>query len=96
MPVVTTSAKGQVVIPKNEREKLGIKPGSKVAVEAVNDHIEIHLLPDDPVEYLCGIFKDYPGSLTEALLKDRKEELEREEKKFARLFRNTRTSKKRK
>lgn len=96
MPVVTTSAKGQVVIPKHEREKLGIKPGSKVTVEAVNDHIEIHPLPEDPIEYLCGIFKDYPGSLTEALLKDRKKELEREEKKFARLFRNTRTFKKRK
>ncbi len=96
MSIVTTSPKGQVVIPKKEREKLGIKPGSKVIVEAVRGHIEIHPLPDDPIEYLCGIFKDYPGSLTEALLKERKKELEREEKKFTRLFRNTRPSQKRK
>ena len=30
---------GQVVIPKKERDKVGIKPGSKVVVEVVNDHI---------------------------------------------------------
>lgn len=96
MAIVTTSAKGQVVIPKEEREKMNIKPGSKVMVEAVDDHVEIHPLPEDPIEYLCGIFKDYPVSLTEALLKDRKEELEREEKKFARLFRHSRPSQKRK
>ncbi|MDH5203539.1 MAG: AbrB/MazE/SpoVT family DNA-binding domain-containing protein [Nitrospirota bacterium] len=94
MPVVTTSAKGQVVIPKNEREKLGIKPGSKVAVETVNDHIEIHPLPEDPIEYFCGIFKDGP-SLTKALLKDRKENLRREEEKIARLIRPSGVSKKR-
>ena len=96
MSVTTTSAKGQVVIHKKEREKLGIKHGTKVILEAVNDHIEIHPLPEDPIEYLCGIFKDHPGSLTEALLKDRKEDIEREEKKIARLFRHTRHSQKRK
>lgn len=96
MSVTTTSAKWQVVIPKKEREKLGIKPRSKVIVEAVNDHIEIYPLPEDPIEYLCGIFKDHPGSLTKALLKDRKEDIEREGKKFARLFRYTRPSQKRK
>ncbi len=92
MSIVTTSTKGQVVIPKKEREKLGIKPGSKVMVKAVDDHVEIYPLPEDPIEYLCGIFKE-GTSLTEALLRDRKEDTEREEKKFARLFRNTRSSK---
>lgn len=95
MSIATTSAKGQVVIPKKEREKVGIKPGSKVIVEAINDHIEIYPLPEDPIEYLCGIFERYPGSLTEALLKDRKEDADLEEKKFARLFRHTRPSQKR-
>jgi AbrB family looped-hinge helix DNA binding protein len=80
MATVMTSAKGQVVIPKKEREAIGIKPGSKVIVKAVKDHIEIHPVPEDPVEYYCGIFKE-GTSLTDALLRERKEELEHEEKK---------------
>lgn len=80
MPTVTTSAKGQIVIPKKEREKIGIKPGLRVVVEAIDDHIEIRPLPEDPVEYFWGVFKEGP-SLTKALLRDRKEEREREEKK---------------
>ncbi len=95
MAIVTTSQKGQVVIPRKEREKLGIKPGAKVVVEVVDDHVEIHPLPEDPVAYLCGIFEDHPASLTDALLKDRKEDLKREEKKFARLFRNPRSAQER-
>ncbi|HWR58146.1 MAG TPA: AbrB/MazE/SpoVT family DNA-binding domain-containing protein [Thermodesulfovibrionales bacterium] len=84
--IVTTSAKGQVVIPKKERERAGIKPGAKVLVETVEDHVEIRPLPDDPIEYFCGIFSK-GTSLTEALLKGRKEDLKREEKKAARFVR---------
>ena len=70
MLTVTASAKGQIVIPKKERKQIGIKPGLRVLVEAIDDHIEIRLLPEDPVEYFCGIFKEGP-SLTKALLRDR-------------------------
>jgi len=93
MPIVTTSPKGQVVIPKKERDKLGLKPGSKVMVKAASDHIEIYTLPEDPVEYFCGIFKA-GSSLTKALLKDRKEERRREQKKGTRLLRSSGISKK--
>lgn len=82
MAVVVTSGKGQVVIPKKERETIGIKPGSKVIVELVNDHIEIRPLPEDPVEHFCGIFKE-GSSLTRALLKERKEDLKHEKEKGA-------------
>ena len=57
MPTVIASAKGQIVIPKKEREKVGIKPGLRVVVQAVGDHIEIRPLPENPVDYFCGIFK---------------------------------------
>lgn len=79
MTIVTTSAKGQVVIPKKERDKVGIKPGTKVIAKAVEDHIEIRPLPENPVESHCGVFKK-GSSLTRALLKERKKELAREEK----------------
>lgn len=80
MPTVVTSAKCQVVIPKKERERVGIKPGSRVVVEAVDDHIEIRPLPDDPVEHFCGYFKK-GSSLTGALLEERRKERRREDKK---------------
>lgn len=80
MPTVLTSAKGQVVIPKKERDLLGIKPGTRVVVTAVGDHIEIRPLPENPIEHFHGFFKGGP-SLTKALLDERRKEREREEKK---------------
>ena len=47
MPVVKTSAKGQIVIPKEIREKLGITPGKRILLRLVDEHAEITPLPDD-------------------------------------------------
>ena len=80
MPTVMTSAKGQVVIPKKERDKLGIKPGMRVVVTAVEDHIEIRPLPDRPVEFFHGFFAKGP-SLTKALTTERRRERQREAQK---------------
>jgi AbrB family looped-hinge helix DNA binding protein len=80
MPTVMTSAKGQVVIPKKERDKLGIKPGMRVVVTAVEDHIEIRPLPDRPVEFFHGFFAKGP-SLTKALTAERRRERQREAQK---------------
>jgi len=76
------------VIPKEAREKIGIKPGTKVVVEVVNDHIEIYPLPDNPVKYFHGIFRK-GASLTEALLKERREDVKRERKKASRFIRSS-------
>lgn len=93
MPIVKTSAKGQVVIPGTIRKALGIKPGSRFHVRLEGREVVLLPLADDPIRALRGILKGGP-SLTQALLKDRKEELEREEKKCARLFRNPRLASK--
>lgn len=87
MPIVKTSAKGQVVIPGTIRKALGIKPGSKVHIRLEGKEAVLFPLADDPIRALRGILKGGP-SLTKALLEDRREELEREEKKSARLFRD--------
>ena len=71
MAIVKTHPKGQVIIPKDIRDQLGIKPGKVLSVERVNDHIEIRPLPDDPIEFLTGIFKDQLGSMASGLLEER-------------------------
>lgn len=82
MPVVTTSNRGQIVIPRDIRRQLNIRPGKKILVKAEKDHAVLLPLPDDPVEHFCGYFQKGP-SLTQALLEERKREKEREEKKIA-------------
>ena len=80
MATVVTSAKNQVVIPKKERERVGLKPGMRVSVTVVEDHIEIRPLPEDPVGHFHGYFKRGP-SLTKALLGERGKERRREDRK---------------
>lgn len=70
--VVKTHPKGQVIIPKEIRERLGIKPGKMLSISLVEDRIELRPLPDDPIEFLTGFLKDHPGSLADDLLRERK------------------------
>ena len=72
MAIVKTHAKGQIIMPKDIRNKLDIKPGKELSVELVDDHVEIRPLPDDPIEYLTGIFEKHRGSMADELLKERK------------------------
>lgn len=82
MAVVTTSARGQIVIPGDIRRRLNITPGKKLLIKTDGDQVIIHPLPDNPIEAFCGIFKK-EDSLTEALKESRGEERQREAKKTA-------------
>ena len=96
MAVVKTSAKGQVVIPAKIRKEIGLNPGRKVLVtSAGKNKATIEAVPEDVIEATCGMFRGGP-SLTKALLADRREELEREEKKLARFLRTARLPQQRK
>jgi hypothetical protein len=54
-----------------------------VSLKIIGDQkIELTPIPIEPVEAFCGIFQE-GSSLTEALLKERKQELTREESKIA-------------
>lgn len=93
MPTVTVSSKGQIVVPKEVRDALNIKPKQKVMLKIVKNHAEIIPLPTNPVKAFCGIFEK-GHSLTEALLRERREETKFEEEKITRLVRPSGVSKK--
>ncbi|MFN2322938.1 MAG: AbrB/MazE/SpoVT family DNA-binding domain-containing protein [Trueperaceae bacterium] len=58
MAVVTVSPKYQVVIPKDVREKLGLRPGQKVEAFAVDNRVE--LVPVVPLRTLRGTYPNLP------------------------------------
>ncbi len=51
-------AKGQVVIAKDIRDKLGIHPGWRAIQSVVNDHVEIRFLPPEHDRSLAGVLKE--------------------------------------
>lgn len=54
------TSKGQLVIPKRIRDRLGIAPGTEVHIEVVGDKILLEpITPQFPVEALYG---RYPGT----------------------------------
>jgi antitoxin PrlF len=52
--IVKVTRKGQVTIPAEIREQLGIKEGDKLAVEAIDHQIVFKPIPK--LEDMCGIF----------------------------------------
>jgi AbrB family looped-hinge helix DNA binding protein len=83
MSVATISAKGWVVIPAEYRHKYGLEPGDKVSIVDYGGVLSIMPVPRDPIEHACGLLAGGP-SLTRALLKERREERRREDRKCAR------------
>ncbi len=79
--------KGQVVIPKAIRERLGIEPGDEVVVEQNGREVLIRLQADDAearrkrIQALRGIWAGIPGLSTADLEAEKREEREREERK---------------
>jgi len=55
MTVVTISSRFQVVIPKDVRERLDLKPGQKV--EAIPFKGRVELIPLPPIESMRGFLK---------------------------------------
>lgn len=82
MPIVSTSSRGQLVIPKEVRKRLKLLPGQKLLIKIEGDHAVLRPLPDNPVDYYCGFFAG-DTSLTEALMEERKKDGEREAEKAA-------------
>jgi AbrB family looped-hinge helix DNA binding protein len=78
MKMVRISSKGQMVIPKAIRDRLGIRPNKPVILEVAKDHVVIRPLPDVK-KTLKGILKGKP-SMKKALLQDHLSEVQQDEK----------------
>jgi AbrB family looped-hinge helix DNA binding protein len=78
--------KGQVVIPKAIRDRIGIRPGDEVAFDADGDEVRIRRVADvaagqvDAIKALRGIWSGEETG-TDALTAERRRERELEERK---------------
>ena len=75
MPIVTSTIKGQIVIPAKIRTKFKIKKGTQVNVYDDGKRIIVEPLADDPIEEGRGMLKTR-GKILRALVEDRKKEAE--------------------
>jgi len=85
MPEATMSEKGWVVIPKEIRDKLGLKKGSKVFMIEINGMICMEPVLPDVIGRSAGMFAGGP-SLTEEYLREKREEEAERDAKFERYF----------
>ena len=79
----TLSAKRQVSIPKTLCDQLDLRPGARIAWEAADGKLIGRPLPLNVLKKLTGIHKGGPD-LVAQLLKQRREDREREDRKLAR------------
>ncbi len=77
MATSRVSAKGWVVIPRELRERYGIKKGDTVQIVDYGGVLAIVPVPEDPIHESCGMLRG-GTSLTEALLEFRREEAARD------------------
>lgn len=87
-PVIRTlSSKGQIVIPADFRQFLGLKPKMKILVWSKTEEKKVILeaLAPDPIEAGFGLLKDWKKSATEIMKDVREEEKKYEQEKNKKL-----------
>ncbi len=71
--VTTVSTKGQLVIPMQMRDALGIEPGDKVALTLEDGAILLRPVSERLVDETCGMFSG-GGSMADELQEERRSE----------------------
>lgn len=80
MSIVTQlSKKGQILIPRLLRKKIGFEPGKAIQLIETERGLLVKPVPKDPVAAARGFLKG-PFSLTHDLLRERRREIEKEKK----------------
>ena len=73
LTIITSTLKGQIVIPADIRRKYGIEKGTRFKVYEQKNKIIVEPLKRDPVQEGRGILKT-KGRILKALVNDRKRE----------------------
>lgn len=76
MPVVTSTVKGQILIPAPLRKKYKIEKGTRIHIFDDGKRIIIEPIQDDPVNAGRGMLKTR-GKVLRALIADRENEAQR-------------------
>jgi AbrB family looped-hinge helix DNA binding protein len=57
--MIKVGPKGQIIIPKELRDRLGIEPGWLAVPTLVNDHVEVYFFPPEHRNSLKGSLAKY-------------------------------------
>jgi len=79
MSVAQLTSKGQILVPKHLRRKLGLKPGGRVHLAEEEGRLVLTPVPPDPIQVATGFLKGN-FSLTNDLRREHREETRRERK----------------
>ena len=72
------SPKGQIVIPKRLRDKLGIKKGEKVTIEEADEVLLVMKQVKRPVQAMRGLFKGKTKKPSVELVREIRDEWEKD------------------
>ena len=67
MPKATLSSKHQITLPMEIVRGLGLKPGDKLVVELIDDHVVLLPQPESWADYFSGSLKGVYGSTKEEI-----------------------------
>ena len=83
--VVALSSKGQIVIPKDIRDALGLREGDKLEITLTGHRMTMHTVSEKYPDWrtLEGAFGPVDQTTTEMMAENRREELEREQRRTA-------------
>ena len=65
MPVVTMTSKNQITLPIEIARQLNVKPGDKLVVELIQDHVVLMPQPGSWADYVVGSVKGVYGARKE-------------------------------